>query len=240
MGGRDEETGQEGGVEPKKARPEFRIGGVVFDFELTVVIFIGILLPMLHFYGRNPTNLFQFYEHTPAIDRALNQFILFFLVPMAIVVGLFRERPSAYGVGLGNWRQGLLWLAVVCPIIAVSLWFIMGHSDLQEWYLKRQEDTFATLVLWNGLELFGWEFLCRGLWLFGLARALGPGPAIFLQVVPFAFLHMGKVEIEALSTLLSGPAFGFVAWKCQSFLYAWLIHWFMLVLTIWLAMNATA
>ena len=80
--------------------------------------------------------------------------------------------------------------------------------------------------------MFGWEYLCRGLLLFGLARAIGPGPAIFLQAMPFVFLHIGKVEIEAMSTILSGPAFGYVAWKSQSFLYAWFIHWFMLVLTI--------
>lgn len=238
MGGKKERTGQKREAPRETPRLEFRFGGVAFDLQLSAVIFIGILLPMLNYYGRGPSNLLNFYEHTPAIDRAIDQFSLFFLVPMVVIVGLFRERPAAYGVGLGNWRQGLLWVLVVCPIIGVSLWFLMGHSDLQEWYLKRENDNFADLLLWNGIELFGWEFLCRGLWLFGLARVLGPGPAIFLQGVPFAFLHMGKVELEALSTLLSGPAFGFVAWKCQSFLYVWIIHWFMLIATIWLAMNA--
>jgi membrane protease YdiL (CAAX protease family) len=58
---------------------------------------------------------------------------------------------------------------------------------------------------------------------------MGPGPAILLQAVPFAYLHIGKPALEAFSTPFGGAAFGFVAWRSRSFLYAFLIHWFMIV-----------
>jgi membrane protease YdiL (CAAX protease family) len=222
----------------ERVRPVFRVGGVTFDLHLSILVLLGLLLPMLIHYQRVPSSLMDSLALKPAVERALDQLILFFVVPMLFIVGVFREWPSRYGMGLGNWKQGLLWVGIVCPFLAVMLWVVMGQSDMQTWYLMRQDDSFMEVVLWSGVEMFGWEFYCRGLWLFGLALVIGPGPAIFLHAVPFALLHVGKVEIEALSTILSGPAMGFVAWKCQSFLYVWCIHWFMLAFTIWLAMNA--
>ena len=50
-------------------------------------------------------------------------------------------------------------------------------------------------------------------------------------MVPFALLHIGKNPYEALSTVLSGIGFGYVAWRTGSFLYAFLIHWFLLAFT---------
>lgn len=245
-------------ADPKTEKPrfQFKIGGVTFELQVTVVILLGMLLPMLYRYGHTPTKLvmtclgpyaedsaialavLDFLRGDFAIPRALDQFGLFFLVPVVVMVLGFRERPSTYGLGIGKWRTGLKFLLVVCPILAVSLWFVLKQSSLQQWYQMRHDDSLAKIILWNGVEMFGWEYFCRGLLLFGLARAIGPGPAIFLQALPFAYLHIGKVEIEAMSTILSGPAFGYVAWKSQSFLYAWFIHWFMLVLTICFTMWA--
>ena len=87
----------------------------------------------------------------------------------------------------------------------------------------------------NAVELFGWEFIWRGLVLFAFARAFGPGPAIFLQAVPFAFMHLGKPEIETLSTIFGGAAFGYVAWQTRSFVYPWIIHTFVTAFTLLVA-----
>jgi len=95
--------------------------------------------------------------------------------------------------------------------------------------------------LWlTALEYSAWEFIWRGFLLFGLASFLGPGPAIWLQAVPFAFMHLGKPELETLTTIFGGAAFGFVAWRSRSFLYPFLIHWFMVVFTLLLASGRIA
>jgi len=47
--------------------------------------------------------------------------------------------------------------------------------------------------------------------------------------------HLGKPEVETLSTIFGGAAFGFVAWQTQSFLYPFLIHWFILSFTMLIA-----
>ena len=79
---------------------------------------------------------------------------------------------------------------------------------------------------WNTLiDLFGWEFFFRGFILFTFVRKFG-AEAIWLQAVPFALAHIGKPEIETLSTIFGGFAFGWVAYRTRSFVYPFLIHWF--------------
>ncbi|MFM8875091.1 MAG: type II CAAX prenyl endopeptidase Rce1 family protein, partial [Anaerolineae bacterium] len=56
-------------------------------------------------------------------------------------------------------------------------------------------------------------------------RKFGPD-ALWLHAVPFALAHLGKPEVETLSTIFGGFVFGWVALRTNSFLYAFLIHWF--------------
>jgi membrane protease YdiL (CAAX protease family) len=85
---------------------------------------------------------------------------------------------------------------------------------------------------WNTFgQIFGWEFLFRGFILFGYARKFGPD-ALWIQAVPFALLHIGKPEIETLSTIFGGFAFGWVAWRTKSFIYPFLIHWYIFTLIV--------
>lgn len=101
------------------------------------------------------------------------------------------------------------------------------------WYLGKNDPSMADYykALANGLpwttflDLIGWEFFFRGWILFGYARKFG-AEALWLQAVPFALAHIGKPEVETLSTIFGGFAFGWVAWRTRSFLYPFLIHWF--------------
>ena len=106
---------------------------------------------------------------------------------------------------------------------------------MQQYYTARAPESAWRIIYINGVDLFGWEFIWRGLLLFAFARAFGPGPAILLQAVPFAFMHLGKPEIETLSTIFGGAGFGFIAWQSDSFLYAFLIHWFIAAYTMLIA-----
>src|SRR5690606_41170500 len=124
-----------------------------------------------------------------------------------------------------------------CAGMAAVLWFAARTPAMAAFYEGRAPDGLAYTTFLNGVELFAWEFVWRGLALFAFARAFGPGPAIFLQAVPFAFMHLGKPELETLSTLFGGAAFGFVAWQTRSFIYPWLIHLFVVTFTLLVAMG---
>jgi len=54
--------------------------------------------------------------------------------------------------------------------------------------------------------------------LVALGRKYGTD-AIWLQIIPFALMHVWKPEIEQLSTLVGGAVFGLLAWRTRSFLW---------------------
>ena len=205
-------------------RKRMNIGGIEFDLKLTLIIILGTLLPMVDYYNHRITG-------TKAYDRL----ILYFIIPMLVILLLFRDRPVDYGFQLGDWRKGLMWTVIGCVFMAVVLWFVARAPSMQGFYAKKAPDNPLYLIYITAVDLFGWEFMWRGFMLFGLARVLGPGPAIWLQAVPFAFMHLNKPEFEAITTIFGGAAFGFVAWQTGSFLYPFLIHWFIASFTMLIA-----
>ena len=200
------------------------IGGVEFDLRLTFLIIFSTVVPMLDRYGHRITGV-----------TAYDRFLVYFLLPVAIIVLLFRESPAAYGLRIGDWRTGLMWTLIGIAGMALILFFLARTPAMESYYQQRTPDGVWTIVFRNGVEMLGWEFIWRGLMLFAFARAFGPGPAIFLQAVPFAFMHLGKPEFETLTTIFGGAAFGWVAWQSGSFLYPFLIHWFMVTFTMLVA-----
>lgn len=151
-------------------------------------------------------------------DRVL----LYLIIPFLITILIFRENPRNYGFQFGDWKLGLTYtligIAVMSPVI-----YFLGHDNDS---MRRYYNGYLIGLPWTTLlDLFGWEFFFRGWILFGYARKFGH-EALWLQAVPFAMAHIGKPEIETLSTIFGGFAFGWVAWRTKSFLYPFLIHWF--------------
>jgi membrane protease YdiL (CAAX protease family) len=201
--------------------------GVDFDIRLTLLIIFSTVVPMLDYYGHSPTG-------TKAFDR----FLFYFVGSVVFIKLVYREPLAAFGFRWGDWRKGLVATAAGCAGMALILWFVARSPAMTAFYVeKAPSEDLLRLVLLNGVDLFGWEFIWRGLVLFAFARAFGPGPAIWLQAVPFAFMHLGKPEIETLSTLFGGAAFGLVAWQTRSFVYPWLIHWFIATFTMLVALG---
>ena len=160
--------------------------------------------------------------------ETLDRFLLFFILPMAIILFVFKENPREYGFQLGDWRMGLLLTAGSIALIAPVLYFL-ARSDSS---MKSYYDWQLKLLPWDMMvELFAWEFLFRGWLLFGYARKFG-AEAIWLQAVPFALAHIGKPEVETLSTIFGGFVFGWIAYRTRSFLYPFIIHFFVSAFTI--------
>lgn len=160
--------------------------------------------------------------------KMVDRTIFYFIIPMLIILVVFRERPSEYGFRLGDWRMGLLITAGGIILMTPILWFLnRGDTSMQEYYRP-----YLSNLPWNTLfDLFGWEFFFRGWLLFGYARKFGP-EALWLQAVPFALAHIGKPAVETFSTIFGGFLFGWVAYRTKSFIYPLIIHWFVSSFTV--------
>jgi membrane protease YdiL (CAAX protease family) len=200
------------------------IGGIAFDLKLMLFIILATVVPML-----------DYYNHRLTSHKAYDRVIFYFIIPMLVILLVFRDMPADYGFQWGNWRVGLMWTAVAAVGMTIILWFLARTPAMQSYYDARAPREVLQLLYLTAVDLFGWEFIWRGFMLFGLARILGPGPAIMIQAIPFAFMHLGKPEIETLSTIFGGIGFGFIAWQSQSFIYPWLIHWFIASFTMLIA-----
>ena len=65
---------------------------------------------------------------TPEAMRivAIERFVLFGVVPLAVVLFAFRDRPSRYGLTLGEWRWGAALALGGCVVMTpIGLWFAM-------------------------------------------------------------------------------------------------------------------
>ena len=201
------------------------------DWKIAVLVVVSTLLLMVDYYHLQLapwTKWFPAWDATGLSTKVIDRTLLYFVIPMLIILLVFRQKPGEFGFTLGDWKAGIILTLGAIILIAPVLWLVgRGDASMQSYYKPE-----VTGLPWNTLlDLFGWEFIFRGWLLFGLARKFGP-EAIWLQAVPFALAHIGKPEIETLSTIFGGFAFGWVAWRTKSFVYPLLIHWFVASFTI--------
>ena len=168
--------------------------------------------------------------------KAYDRLLLYLGAPLLIILLVFRDSPARYGFRLGNWKAGLALTAAGCAAMALVIPFVVRNDEFRAYYAPQAHSTIPYPVD-AALDLLGWEFLFRGFLLFALYPVCGPY-AVILQAVPFTIAHFGKPELETLSCIFGGSAFGYVAWRTRSFLYPFLIHWFIATLTIFVASGA--
>jgi membrane protease YdiL (CAAX protease family) len=167
--------------------------------------------------------------HTLLGDDTVSSFVLYFLIPLGVIVLVFREDPRNYGLRLGDWKKGGVFSVAGIALMAVVIAGLVQLDEFRQYYrlaMFEQLDpaTLAEYALRLGIYMFSWEFMFRGFMLFGLKERFG-SLAIWIQAIPFAIMHLGKPELETLSTIFGGAAFGYVDLESRSVLPSVVIHW---------------
>ncbi len=176
---------------------------------------------------------------------------LYLVMPLLLALatrGSFNER---YGFQLGDWRAGLaitaLFLVIMLPATYVAstmnsfkgIYPLAGNSAYLINLGGGKTEISWTLFLTYEAAYFAyfiaWEFLFRGWMVHGLAPKWGTGAAILAQVAPFAVMHLGKAELEALGSIIAGVALGILSVRTRSFYYGALIHGVVAVWMDWLS-----
>ena len=214
------------------------------DADLRTIDFVGLRLPVratvviaivtfavLVDYSRTffPTDVLAL-GRTPEVlwFTAVERAVLFGLVPLAIVLFAFRDRPSRYGITLGDWRWGLGLVVLGCLIMTpIVLWFAT-LPDVRAYY-GPGAGPLPAVVITNALELTAAEFAFRGFLMMTLVRVMGP-LGVVVATLPFVFGHLGKPELELFSTLGGGLVYGWLAWRTRSIVWGALGHTYILTL----------
>ena len=159
-----------------------------------------------------------------------SSFVALGLLPLATVALLPGERLRDYGLGLGDWRPGLKAVGLLFALMAGPvLWAALGDSLGFKGFYPLDRDALRSWPLFLIYELgylsyfVAWEFFFRGFLLFGLHKRIGQH-AIWVQLLPFALLHVGKPELEALGSIFAGVALALLALRTRSFWWCALLH----------------
>jgi uncharacterized protein len=161
-------------------------------------------------------------------------FVLFFLVPVAVVKWGFREPLADYGLTVGDWRKGLKFAAFFLGVMIPVIWIASRTQVFQHKYplTDAAGDSLNHFLLYEGAFLVyfvGWEFLFRGFLLVGLSRRFG-AYSILIQLVPFAIMHVRKPEAEAFGAIVAAVALGVLGLETRSCWYGVALHWIVAVM----------
>ncbi len=155
-----------------------------------------------------------------AASTGLERLALFALVPL-VTLRLLGERPSDYGLRIGEWRIGLAVAGGVALLATPIVLLVAPLPDFQLYY--GLDETFPLATVGRAVDVAAAEFLFRGFLMWTLIRVAGP-VGVVLATFPFVFTHLGKPELETLSTFFGGLGFGWLAWRTKSVLYGALLH----------------
>lgn len=166
-------------------------------------------------------------------DRALGRLLLQGIVPFALVFLVLRDRPGRYGFRLGDVRAGIAIAVAGCVVMTPIVAVLATQPDFRAYYAPYAAPV-ADVFLTSAIEVIPAEFFFRGFLMFALFRAIGP-LGILVATLPFAFVHLGKPELETMSTIFGGLAYGWLNWRTGSVLWSGLAHTYILSLAIVLA-----
>lgn len=213
-------------------RRTVRIAGLELPLRATTAIGVAVLVLLFDFTRTAIPEPVQDLGRAAAAIRynAFERTILFGLVPLLVVVLAFRDRPSAYGLRLGDWRWGATMAGLGCLVMTPIVLALAAQPDFRAYYAISWAPT-DYLLLTHVADLLPAEFLFRGFLLFALLRAMGP-VGLVVATIPFVFVHLGKPEVELFSTMLGGLVYGWLNWRTGSIVWSAAAHIYILTLAV--------
>jgi membrane protease YdiL (CAAX protease family) len=167
---------------------------------------------------------FSFKYYHMVLNEWFSSLLYFGFLPILVIMLILRRNPLNFGL---RWGKVKFWgpqVIVTCLILVPILYFSSLLPVFQKYY--RQENFhLGTYFLTQCALLMGWEYIFRGFLLFGMKDKFKES-SIVIQMVPFFLLHLGKPELETISTIFSGLYFGWVCYRGQSYWPALIIHLF--------------
>ncbi len=179
-------------------------------YQEIVVIGFATLFMILH-------------SHHQIVNFWISSLAYFGIFPILTIIILLRKNPLDFGLRIGEYRVWIPYVIAFLIIAVPVLYFTSDMSSVQGYYRTHRSFDFMKYALQMAVYMLGWEFLFRGYMLFGLKDKFREG-SIIIQMIPFALLHIGKPEIETISTIFTGLLWGYISYRGKSFWPAYIMH----------------
>ncbi len=159
-------------------------------------------------------------------------FLLFFLIPVLIVLFVFKEKVSEYGFCLGDYKFGIKATLISFALLPLPLYInSFDKSFLAEYPLSMKSmESPQNFIFWSmGYLIYytGWEFFFRGYLNFGFKNSLGPFTALWIQTLASTLIHIGKPSGETWSAIPGGLYLGLLAFRTRSIFWPLLFHFYL-------------
>ena len=202
----------------------------------TIILFVYCYFGSFSFFEKTFSSL-QDVGFWKIIYHNLMAFVLFFGFGILFTKFIIKEKLENFGLRAGNKKLGLIFVgigfagAILCGLSTVLDFGMASTYPLIDFSVY---GTAWQIVLYFAsyfLYYVGWEYLFRGILLFGSEQKCGSLGAILLSTLISALIHtsiggFGKPMIETLSAIPAGLIFGYVSYKTRSIFPSLLIHFF--------------
>lgn len=157
-------------------------------------------------------------------------FVLMGIVPALIVVFVFKEKLSDYGLTPGILKRTITNFFLFLPIMLVLGWLSGNTRGFYNVYPFNPlagvswNALFAHSLMYAFLYYLAWEFMFRGFIQLGLTQNIGAAPAVLTQVLASTALHYGHPASETFGCIVGGLLWGFLVYRTKSIFSGWGQH----------------
>ena len=165
----------------------------------------------------------------PYVHWGLSSIVFRVLVPLAVIVFVFRESVADYG---WRWRGIGKHLPMYAALYALMIPLIIWASTLasfQQKYPFFRGAAEGGWAFWGyelayGAQFAGVEFFFRGFLMFALFRKFGYN-ALLIMAIPYVMIHFNKPLPETFGALGAAFILGALALRARSCIPGIFIHW---------------
>jgi membrane protease YdiL (CAAX protease family) len=212
---------------------------MVFEYYLSSIFITAIILLLYAlYYVAAYTKVQHWIYHTfahivnetvfRAVFSRLSGFIMFGLVTLFIFKQIYGAEFDFLTISDEHFNKICLW-SFGLTLFVVAIAYLNVRNTKQNPYPQFKIDKWTNsykLLSYTSwiFYLTGYEFMFRGVLLFGTVEEIGYYPAIILNVLLYAFVHIPKGGKEVLGCFLMGPILCFLALKTHSIIIPIIVH----------------
>ncbi|MDR2408935.1 MAG: CPBP family intramembrane metalloprotease [Bacteroidales bacterium] len=210
--------------------PEHYLSAVI----ITVIIVLLYVLYYITVYTKVQHWIYRTFAHIVnetvfrAVFSRLSGFILFGLVTVLIFKQVYGTEFNFLSMPEEHFSEICIWCFVLTLFVIFIAYLNVKKSKenpYPQFKIDKWTNSYKLLsyISWI-FYLSGYEFMFRGVLLFGTVDKIGYYPATILNVVLYALVHIPKGKKEVLGCFLMGPILCLLAIRTQSIVIPIIVH----------------